>query len=567
MNKLSPQAAQTDLAQVRLAAQRTAQSIQALHRKSQHDLAEAQAELERRAQALSATVSLLNAALESSPDALVVVDLDFRLVAHNRRYAQMWRFPAALVAQGDARALTRFAARQLRDGAHYMQRVEQLRQQPEAELFDTFELLDGRVFERYVSPQRIGERCVGTLIAWRDVTERRQAEALRLAKEVAEAANQSKSAFLSRMSHELRTPLNAILGFSDVLLQDAQAPMLPVQRRHVQRIHDAGQHLLLLIEDVLDVARIDSGMLQVRDEVVDALESVHEAVRSVQVLADARAVQLRVALADGLADCCVAADRTRLQQVLLNLLSNAIKYNRPGGHVCVRLQVQAQGDRLALAVADSGLGLDAAQLQSLFQPFNRLGRERSGVQGTGIGLVISRRLVEMMGGTLQVQSEAGQGSCFSFDLQRRQRPPAALPAASAAAAPAQGAARQARVLYIDDDEVNRLLMQAMLGLRPGLLLELAADGGSGIAAARAAAPDLVLVDMRLPDMDGLQVLQALRCLPALQHVPCLAVSANAMPADIAQALQQGFGGYITKPVATERLFAELDRLLAPGKGG
>ena len=563
MNKLSAQAAQQDLPEIRLAALRTAHSIQALHRKTQRELVEAKRELERRAHALSATVSLLNAALESSPDGLVVVDLSYRVVAHNRRYVALWGLPVELMAHDDGLALTRFVASQFRDPVAFEARVRALRQQPEAELFDTFELRDGRTFERYVSPQRIDQRCVGTVIAWRDITERRQADALRVAKEVAEAANRGKSAFVSRMSHELRTPLNAILGFSEVLMMGGPQTLAAPQQQQVERIHAAGGHLLLLIEDLLDVSRLDSDAMAVRSDAVDAAASVHDAVRSLQSMADLRGVSLAVDADLAPGACQVQADRTRLQQVLLNLLSNAIKYNRTGGSVQVRLQPVA--GRLRIEVVDDGIGLDPLQLQGLFQPFNRLGREHTAVPGTGIGLVISRKLVELMGGTLEVRSVPQQGSVFSFELPSAERPqPAARPVTAALArGPVLRREVTGRVLYIDDDEVNRLLMQALLAFRPGVVLQLAVDGASGIAAAQQAPPDLLLIDMRLPDIGGLQVLQALRAWPPGQGLPCVAVSANAMPEEIAEALRSGFDGYITKPLVVDRLLAEVDRVLAP----
>ena len=450
---------------------------------------------------------------------------------------------------------------------------------------------DGSPFEAEVSSvlytDDAGQPLSSLLL--RDVTNRRQAEAALAAKDLAEQANHAKSAFMARMSHELRTPLNAILGFSQVLVDDADAALTPLQIQRVQHIRRAGEHLLSLINDLLDLSRIESGALHLAVDTVDVAALAQHAVHAVADQAAVQGIQVSLHLPAATLPPW-HGDSTRLHQVLLNLLSNAVKYNRAGGSVAVLVrQAEAEpgggpapqaggGAALQISVRDSGLGMTPAQQQALFQPFNRLGREATPVEGTGIGLVITRSLVQLMGGHISVASLPGQGTEFMLRLPRA-TPPGGAGAAGAAnvvgaagtaaggmpglALPASTAAAQpgGHVLYIDDDSVNRLLMQALLNTWPGLQLSLAADGASGLALALQAVPDLLLIDMMMPVMDGLQVLAAVRSHPVLCAIPCIAVSANAMPQEIDDALAAGFDGYLTKPLLAPVLLAEIDRAL------
>ena len=391
------------------------------------------------------------------------------------------------------------------------------------------------------------------------LAERQRAEEALAEKRIAEQANRTKTEFMARMSHELRTPLNAILGFTQLLQRDTPGTLVPEQQRELLHVLHAGHHLLSLIDDLLDLSRVEAGTLRLQLTDVDAADVVRDAMGQVAAEAEAQGVGLSLQTPGG-ALPPVLADRTRLRQVVLNLLSNAVKYNRPGGSVSLRLQ--AEGEHLHLAVRDTGPGLAATQIDQLFQPFNRLGREAGGIPGTGIGLVITRSLVELMAGQLDVFSEPGVGSEFRIRLPlspaTRPEQAASAGADSAALPPGSGA-----VLYIDDDEVNRVLMQAYLAVRPRIALRVAASGAEGLAMARAARPDLLMVDMMMPGMNGLQVLAAVRADPALRTTPCVAISANAMPQEIDAAMRAGFDGYLVKPLAVDVLLREIDRRLAP----
>ncbi len=401
-------------------------------------------------------------------------------------------------------------------------------------------------------------RAAGTQAAIRDITEKRHAEAALRAQQLAEQASRAKSEFVSRISHELRTPLNAILGFSEILQLDETHPLADDQQRRVERIRAAGNHLLMLINDLLDISRIEAGTMSLRIEELDAAAVLDDAWRDLLVLAQSRGVTLLAPSRKREPTLPrVRADATRLRQVLHNLVSNAIKYNRRGGRV--ELQLLSSGSMLQLVVSDDGVGMTAEQQQRLFEPFNRLGREGGSEEGSGIGLVIVKYLVELMGGQVQVTSRAGQGSQFVVELPAVQQTRPAANATVPRTAPRLRSELCGSVLYIDDNEPNRMLMEAFFSLRPGLRLTLAHDGASGIACATRQRPDLVLIDIRLPDISGMQVLQAVRALEPSRHLPCIAVSANAMPDDIATAEAAGFDAYLTKPLSAAVLFEAIDR--------
>jgi PAS domain S-box-containing protein len=389
-----------------------------------------------------------------------------------------------------------------------------------------------------------------------DVTDMRMAQVAHEERALALRENRAKSQFLSRMSHELRTPLNAVLGFTQLLMSDGEKVGTDTRRRRLEQIHAAGQHLLSLINDVLDLSSLEGGEMRMQALPVPLAELVTQALPLVGRLARQRKVRLRTGTLEGVA----SADATRLRQVLLNLLTNAVKYNREGGQVMVDSEVQ--GDAVVLRVADTGRGMPSAQVERAFEPFNRLGAELEGIEGTGIGLSIVKALVERMGGQVQVRSTLGAGSVFEVRLQASASPQDARPPAlSPVAAPLRGshaAGRLPRLLYIEDNPVNLLIVQELLARRADLQLDTAADGLSGVRQAQAERPDLILVDMQLPDIDGQEVLRRLRADSATADIPCIAVSANAMPGDIARTLQLGFADYWTKPLDLDRFMRSLD---------
>jgi CheY-like chemotaxis protein len=368
------------------------------------------------------------------------------------------------------------------------------------------------------------------------------------------------------MSHELRTPLNAILGFAQILAAD-NLPTTPEQKKEFAgHILKSGRHLLTLINEILDLAKVEAGALTLSMEPVGLAEVLLECRTMIGPLAAARGirVQFPAAGAPEDADALVQADRTRLKQVLLNLLSNAVKYNREGG--TVTLECSALGpDRLRLSVVDTGMGLRPDQVASLFQPFNRLGQEGGTQEGTGIGLVFTRRLVELMKGEIGVTSTPGVGSTFWITLSTAAPllQPAAqigLDAGIAAAAPSNEAPRL--ILYIEDNPANLRLVQEIVGFRADLRLMSAPDGHTGLAMAHTHRPAIVLMDLNLPGMNGFEVLAQLRRDPQTAHIPAVALTANAMPQDIERGLSAGFDRYLTKPIDIEQFNEAIDGVLA-----
>jgi PAS domain S-box-containing protein len=390
-----------------------------------------------------------------------------------------------------------------------------------------------------------------------DITELLRRQDAERGRQAAESANLAKNEFLSRMSHELRTPLNAMLGFAQLLDLDLRPQLAPHQRAWVAQVLQAGWHLLEMINDTLDLSRIDAGMLRMTlaPQRLNAL--VRQCVAMMEPAAARREIQITLRLDDD--TLRVMGDETRLKQVLTNLLSNAVKYNRRGGAVLVQAE-RLDGDRLALRVRDTGLGLSDAQMANLFQPFNRLGREQGDIEGTGIGLVISRRLAELMGGTLHAERTADEGATFVLTLPLASD---ATPADDAAAAgdPLAAPYRHRRVHYVEDNETNVEVMRGMLAQRPQITLEVSTLGLDGLTAIRRHPPDLILLDMNLPDVDGLELLHELQRDPDCAAIPVVVVSADATPARIEETLAAGARRYMTKPLNLGSFLGMLDELL------
>jgi len=407
-------------------------------------------------------------------------------------------------------------------------------------------------------------RYAGSIGMWIDITARKEAErALIAAKNEAERANRAKSQFLSSMSHELRTPMNAILGFGQLLGSDQVNPLAERQREHVREIMRGARHLLSLINEVLDLTLVETGKLRLSMEPVQMRALLDECLALMHPLGRERGIELGVV--DGSnCDAFVLADRTRLKQVLLNLLSNAIKYNREHGDV--RIACTREGDSVRLDVTDSGPGIGDDEATRLFQPFERLDAARTHVEGAGLGLVLSRQLLEAMGGQIGVASGAGRGSTFWIRLPQVESPAHTAPEASPAVTQFGNTAHgvQRKVLYIEDNPVNVLLMEAMLERLPGLTMVSAPLPAIGLQMAIDEHPDLILLDIQLPGMDGFEVLRRLRLQPASRDLPVIAVSANAMPGDVESGLSAGFVRYLTKPLDMNALHAAVDAALAPG---
>lgn len=397
-----------------------------------------------------------------------------------------------------------------------------------------------------------------------DVTERHQAQdalrqhqSLRLAHDSAERASRAKSEFLSRVSHELRTPLHAILGFADLMELDPQQPLHGSQHHRLQGLRQAGQNLLALVNDVLDISRIEQGQRPLRSEPVALAPLLHASLQAVEPMGRARGVAVQV---QDPGAACARGDAQAMQQVVVNLLSNAIKYNRPQGGVRVVCEAPADG-RLALHVDDDGAGLLPEQLAQLFQPFNRLGAERRRISGTGLGLVIARALARAMGGDVMATSTPGQGSRFTLYMAPAEPASSGAGGPAAAAESAEGDAGGRVVLYIEDEPLNVLLMEEVFRTRPGWTLHVALDGAAGVDLARRVQPQLALIDMNLPDMSGLEVLRRLRDDPATARLLCVALSADAMGEQISAARAAGFDDYWTKPIDLTRLLDDVQRMM------
>jgi signal transduction histidine kinase/AmiR/NasT family two-component response regulator len=406
---------------------------------------------------------------------------------------------------------------------------------------------------------------IGYLLIGADNSVRKQAEMeLQKATAAAEKANLAKSAFLSSMSHELRTPLNAILGFAQLMESGSPVPTT-AQQRSIEQILKAGWYLLELINEVLDLALIESGKLSLSTEPVSLAEVIQECETMTEAAALSRGVS--VSFPDFDTAYFVKVDRTRLKQVVINLLSNAIKYNCPAGTVVVGCIVPTPG-RIRICIEDSGAGLSQEKMAQLFQPFNRLGQETSGEEGTGIGLVTAKRLVELMDGTIGVESTVGKGSVFWVELDltdERQHVIDTTESASIAPAKLEEGAQLRTVLYVEDNPANMMLVEDLMARRPDFRLLSATDGSQGIEIARTARPDMILMDINLPGISGIEAMKVLREDAATAHIPVVALSGNAIPRDIRKGLEAGFFGYLTKPINVVEFMNTVDATLKYAK--
>ena len=533
------------------------------------ELSESLTQLTQSKQDAERTLAQLNATLEAVPDLLFELDLDGRYVDFRARRTDLLAAPpqdlkgrrvqdvmppeaADLVMQ----ALHEAAAHGSSAGTHIKLPL------PQGE----------RWFELSVARKRmLGNARDHFIMLSRDISDRKQAEQalarhgdeleqivhersrqLVQARDASEQASRAKSEFLSRMSHELRTPMNAILGFSQLI--ELEAGSSPRTQGHVREILRAGKHLLHLINDVLDLEQVESGRVALNTEVVDVAELARELLSLMQPLADRQEVRLHIGDMQGLA---VMADAIRIRQIVLNLLSNAVKYNRAGGEVWLDAQVQAE-QLVRISVRDTGAGIAERHLGMLFQPFNRLGAEAGPIEVTGIGLSLCRRLAELMRGSMGVSSQEGEGSLFWVDMPRAM-PGVLAPDGDGAHASAQSpmgptkagvppSPRMATLLYVEDNPANLQLMTQIVSRHQGVTLISAPLGQLGLELAKAHRPDLILLDIHLPDMDGYAVLGRLRSDPDTRSTPVIAVTANAMPMDVQRIRDAGFDDYVPKPI-------------------
>lgn len=501
-------------------------------------------------------VSDLHAALHSVRYGILLLDSDLRAIFINRAFRQMWRLPdvvadskphfSILLEHGWSQGFYR--ATEAEKDAYLASRRQQIERLEGSGPVD-LDLQDGRTlrFESATLPN--GQR----MLTYIDITP------LIEASRAAEAANRAKSDFLSGMSHELRTPLNAVLGFAQLLQMPGSGPLTVRQQEFVDYILRGGGHLLRLIDDVLSFAKLDAGKLPIRIEVFAPQTLIADLEPIVAPLAREAGISLHWPETTNLP--LLRADRVRTAQALLNLLSNAIKYNRPMGHAW--LHVEPQREWLRFTVQDDGPGIPFERQAELFQPFNRLGREAGGIEGSGIGLALTRKLVETMEGRIDFDSRPGEGSRFWIELPLGHAAPSAVPSPGASEQSEYTRVQHGRftLLYVEDHAPNRILMQHLMASLPNVNYHAAATGQAGLDLARRIRPDVILVDINLPDIDGYAVLRALRSDPQTAAIPVAALTSEVHPDAIARGRQAGFELYFTKPVDFAGLLSGLDRLL------
>jgi signal transduction histidine kinase/ActR/RegA family two-component response regulator len=436
------------------------------------------------------------------------------------------------------------------------------------EIEDIYELTyvrkDGSRFPAIVSITALRDDSgviIGYLLIGTDNSARKRVELeLHQAIAAAEKANRAKSDFLSGMSHELRTPLNAILGFAQ-LVESGSPPPTPTQKRNIDQILRAGWYLLELINEILDLALIESGRLSLSAEPVSLHEVLLECRGMIEPQAQKRGIEITFPRFD--VPYFVKVDRTRVKQVLINLLFNAVKYNKPAGTVAVECTL-TPANSIRISVRDTGAGLTAAELAQLFQPFNRLGKEASAEEGTGIGLVMTKRLVELMGGVIGAESTLGIGTVFWVEFGLTTLPLLPSQELERATSPhlLPEGTRVRTLLYVEDNPANLELVEQLIARRTELRMLRAVDASVGIESARAHHPDVILMDINLPGISGVEALKILRADPSTAHIPIIAISANAVPRDIEKGLAAGFFDYITKPIKVNQFMSALDIALA-----
>lgn len=498
---------------------------------------------------LERTAALMRATLEATADGILVTDLNGCIVNINRRFADLWALSDSLLAKGDDRLVFRAMARRFLRIKDWKQWTDEMRHAREQETFTLLQLRHNRWLECRSRPQMVSDQVIGHVYTFADISPRVQTQqALEQAMTRAEAANHAKTEFLNHMSHELRTPLNAIIGFAQLMQDEGCAP----HAEKVDLILKGGWHLLNLINEVLDLASVEAGKMSLLTDNVDLNGLAAECIALVSSLADKYHIRLHNKIDDGVMQ--VRADPGRLRQILLNLLSNAIKYNRQKGEVWLEAKGQDNGT-IRICVRDNGIGISEADQQRLFESFTRVGNKQHRIEGTGIGLALTRKLVQMMQGQIGLNSCPGAGSTFWIELPAVTVDIPNIPAQKLASISTEIAQR---ILYIEDEPSSRRLMVGALRRHPHLSLLVAENGEEGIHIALEAIPDLLIIDGNLGDMSGPDILKAIKNHEKTQNIPAFVLSASSLPEEIEAAKIAGFDRYLTKPVKIPELLRAIE---------
>lgn len=505
--------------------------------------------------------------IEAVPGAAIVVNESGMMVVANEEAARIFRTTVEHMQGGYVGSLVPMRAR-----AHHHENMKRFLSSHQKSMMGAGRgrlfgvRSNGEEFEIEVDLSRMeqGDRRF-VMCAIRDVAERRRLSSIEASAESANRASEAKTAFLTRMSHELRTPLNAVLGFGQLLEMDSDRNLTVDQQRYIQSIMKAGRHLLAMITDLMDISRIEAGAMGLAMETLDAYEVISESVAMASTLSVQKSVAIQFEARKS--KCLVEADKLRLRQVLVNLLTNAIKYNRFGGSVSV--VTTTDRDTVVIAVRDTGRGMSAGQMAQLFQAFNRLGAEADGIEGIGMGLVISRSLVEQMGGALKVGSVEGVGSTFEVRLKRGkgsvdQGSEGKLQKWSLSKFGMENGVL--RAVYVEDNEANRELMRQVMKRRSSWDLKCVKTADEAIEEIRRQRPDLLIVDMHLPDMHGVELVRKLELEPATASIPRVGLSADSMESTRTYAMSAGFARYFTKPLDVKQFVEFIDKL-ADGSSG
>jgi len=494
---------------------------------------------------LENSMSQLKATLESTTDGILVIDNNDQITNFNQNFLKLFSIPYELIELSDFTRIQEHIYKLLKEDSDN-------NTPPSNNDNALLQLKDDRLIETYSKPQKIANQTIGSVLSYRDVTMRINSEtSLQKAKNEAEIANNEKSEFLSRISHELRTPLNAILGFSQLLQEDNHQHLDSDETNYVSHICHAGEHLLTLIDDLLDISKIEAGKLNITLKNISCKAIINESLALVQPTADTH--HIKVSLESNTDNIpAITADHTRCKQALVNLLSNAIKYNKANGSV--KLFVKASDSHVRFEVNDTGVGIDKEKFSDIFQPFTRL-KQIEKTKGTGIGLTITKRLIDVMNGTIGVISKPGVGSTFWVELpiaqDQTQTPDTKIDNAENKPYEARKMEKNHTILYVEDEPLNQALVKSIIKQIPHTLLITASTGEEGIQLALETQPDLILMDLNLPGISGYEALEVIKNEKSFSSTPVFAVSANAMPEEIARGKAAGFFDYLIKPINIE----------------